>query len=89
MIQEKMLSNLEEYKDMYSMLKDEFKKLKSQERKIEKAKKYLDKLGTSYIQLEDIEQVPVEEIETLDKEIKLCKSIIRRYETLLGLKESE
>lgn len=84
MLEQLMIDNLNQYKEHLELLKLELKELKEESKKIEKVKKYLEKLGTSYIQVEQQKEVDYDKLHTLEKEFKMCKSIIRRYETLMS-----
>lgn len=90
MLEQLMIHNLNQYKEHLELLKLELKELKEESKKIEKAKKYLEKIGTPYIQVEEQKEVDYTKLNNLEKEFKMCKSIIRRYETLMcGTEEVE
>lgn len=78
-----MLETLQGYKEHLEVLKLELLEKKEEIKKVEKAKKLIEKVGSDIIEIKDV-QVDTEGIERIEKDIKLCKSIIRRYETLLS-----
>lgn len=84
MLEQIMIDNLGQYKEHLELLKLELKELKEESKKIEKAKKYLEKIGTPYIQVEQQKEVDYDKLDKLEKEFKMCKAIIRRYETLMS-----
>lgn len=84
MLEQLMIDNLGQYKEHLELLKLELKEIKEETKKIEKAKKYLEKIGTPYIQVEEQKEVDYTKLDILEKEYKMCKSIIRRYETLMN-----
>ena len=82
-MREIMLETLQGYKEHLEVLKLELLEKKEEIKKVEKAKKLVEKVGSDLIEIKDV-QVDTEGIERIEKDIKLCKSIIRRYETLLS-----
>ena len=82
-MREIMLETLQGYKEHLEVLKLELLEKKEEIKKVEKAKKLVEKVGSDIIEIKDV-QVDTEGIERIEKDIKLCKSIIRRYETLLS-----
>ena len=82
-MREIMLETLQGYKEHLEILKLELLEKKEEIKKVEKAKKLVEKVGSDIIEIKDV-QVDTEGIERIEKDIKLCKSIIRRYETLLS-----
>lgn len=82
-MKEIMLETLQGYKEHLEILKLELLEKKEEIKKVEKAKKLVEKVGSDLIEIKDVE-VDTEGIERIEKDIKLCKSIIRRYETLLS-----
>lgn len=82
-MREIMLETLQGYKEHLEVLKLELLEKKEEIKKVEKAKKLIEKVGSDLIEIKDV-QVDTEGIERIEKDIKLCKSIIRRYETLLS-----
>lgn len=81
-MREIMLETLRGYKEHLELLKMELSEKKEEVKRVEKAKKLVEKMGTDLIEVKDVE-IDTKGIEDIEKNIKLCKSIIRRYETLL------
>lgn len=81
-MREIMQETLRGYKEHLELLKMELSEKKEEVKRVEKAKKLVEKMGTDLIEVKDVE-IDTKGIEDIEKNIKLCKSIIRRYETLL------
>lgn len=85
-MREIMQETLKGYKEHLELLKMELSEKKEEVKRVEKAKKLVEKMGTDLIEVKDVE-IDRKAIEEVEKNIKLCKSIIRRYETLLNNEE--
>lgn len=81
-MREIMLDILQGYKEHLETLKRDLAEKKEEIKKIEKAKKLVEKVGTDLLEVKEV-SIDFQAIENVEKDIKLCKAIIRRYETLL------
>ena len=81
-MREIMLDILQGYKEHLETLKRDLAEKKEEVKKLEKAKKLVEKVGSDLLEVKEV-SVDFKAIENVEKDIKLCKAIIRRYETLL------
>lgn len=88
MIRELMTENLTNYKEHFEVLKMELDSERQRLKEIEKTKKLVDKLPSELVTINKDLDIDYTRRDEIEDDIKLCKSIIRRYETLLsGLDE--
>lgn len=88
MIRELMTENLTNYKEHFEVLKMELDSERQRLKEIEKTKKLVDKLPSELVTINKDLDIDYARRDEIEDDIKLCKSIIRRYETLLsGLDE--
>lgn len=86
MIKDLMMDNVKTYEELMETLKAEKQCILKDVKKVEKAKKTIEKLG---VEVQGLEFGGVEdktqELERIERDIKMCKSIIRRYHSVLEM----
>lgn len=79
-----VLNTKKEYEEKLEELKLTKEENKKEIKNIEKAKKLVEKLGVTAL-IEDCDSMTVEEYDQLEKDIKLCKAILTRLDTVLKM----
>lgn len=88
MVKTHMIESLKYYEEMLETLKANKDEISKGIKKIERTKKAIEKLGVDVngLDLGDIQE-DEKELEHIIKQIKMCKSIIRRYVSVLEMYE--
>lgn len=86
MVRTHMIESLKFYEEMLETLKTNKDEISKGIKKIERTKKAIEKLGVDVngLDLGDIQE-DEKELENIIKQIKMCKSIIRRYVSVLEM----